>query len=305
MVGRKRINEISDLIEEHGLERTTLLTGLDEESLKRYQRHQKEPEPEPLSKILILDIETAPMEVYVWTIWNKYVAQNQVISDWFIISFAVKWLFDSEVYSSVLTAEEIKNKDDKRIVKDLWEYVDEAEVIIAHNGRKFDMPKANTRFLKHGLMPPTTYLIIDTLDTLKKYFKVSSNKLNFVNAFLGIPQKTDTGGFELWSECMKGNEDSLASMETYNRNDVLILEELYVKLRPWIKPHPNVSLYSDDKDTCCPSCGGKRLEGAGHYATPVNRYQAWRCKDCGAIGRSRRSDTPASKKSNLLVSVAK
>ena len=306
MVGEKRIQEINNLVAIHGVDKTALITGLSTESISRYCRHVTQPEEAPpLSKVLILDIETSPMTAYVWGMWKNNVSQNQMIHDWFIISWSVKWLFDKEVYSSAVTVDEVLRRDDSRIVKELWEYVEEAEIIIGHNARRFDMPKSNTRFLLHGLTPPSPYLIIDTLDALRKNFKVSSNRLNYVNAFLGLDVKVDTGGFELWANCLNGDQDALDSMETYNRNEVLILEELYVKIRPWIKPHPNIALYSDSVDSCCPACASKELEYAGYYTTPANRYKAWRCKECGAIGRSRASQTAKGKRANLLISTAK
>ena len=40
----------------------------------------------------------------------------------------------------------------------------------------------------------------------------------------------------------------------------------------------------------CPTCGSKELEWGGTYTTTVNKYSAFRCKSCGAIGRSRHSE---------------
>jgi hypothetical protein len=305
MVGEKRIQEIRDIVDEHGIDRAVQITGLSSESINRYLRTNTDSEPEKLSKILLLDIETAPMVVYVWQMWKNDIAQNQVISDWFIISWSVKWLYEPDVYSDVLTPQEAVAHDDERIVRGLWEYIDSAQLVVAHNGRKFDLPKANTRFLHYGMMPPSPYVMIDTLDTLKRFLKVSSNRLNYVNEFLGIDTKIDTGGFELWSGCMNGDAESLSKMDMYNRNDVLILEELYVKLRPWIKPHPNMALYDSETDSCCPSCCSKRLEYVGYYTTYANKYKSWRCLDCGAISRSRKSSTPPSERANLLLSVPK
>ena len=39
---------------------------------------------------------------------------------------------------------------------------------------------------------------------------------------------------------MKGNEAYLQKMLNYHKNDVVIMEELYLKLRPWIPGHANL-----------------------------------------------------------------
>ena len=66
--------------------------------------------------------------------------------------------------------------------------------------------------------------------------------------------KMDTD-FELWAQCMQGNDSSLEYMEKYNRYDVELLEEVYLKLRPWIKSHPNVGLYMETEESVCANCG--------------------------------------------------
>jgi hypothetical protein len=134
------------------------------------------------------------------------------------------------------------------------------------------------------------YQVIDTLDHLRKRFSFTHNRLDQVNKELGIGRKMDTGGFELWDGCMKGDQDSLTHMEKYNIIDVEILEETYLRLRPWINPHPNIGLFIEDDVEVCPSCGSVHISWGGTpYTTSVNRFESFRCDDCGSVGRSRKS----------------
>ena len=236
-----------------------------------------------LPKILLFDIETAPMEVYVWNCQEQRIHISQIIKDWFILSWSAKWLFEPEIIHDTITPKEIKTGNDKRIVKHLWKMLDTADVILAHNLISFDRKKANTRFLKYGLGHPAPYQTIDTLQVARKEFKVSSNKLDYLCRFLGLDVKIHTG-FDLWKDCLKGDKEALARMDKYCQNDVKILEELYLKLRPYIHSHPNVGLYMETDRPVCPNCGSKKLKWGYTYRTLNNKFKAARC-ECGAFVR--------------------
>lgn len=260
-------------------------------------------QPSP-AKILVFDIETAPLRSYVWGIWNVNLGHNMsmVKADWFMLTWSAKWLFEDEVFADRLTPEEVKVQDDSRIVKSMWELINEADVVIAHNGLKFDIKRLNTRFLIHGLNPPMPYQVIDTLIHCRRQFNITSNKLDYIGKFLGLGKKFDTGGFELWDACMNGDPAALEKMEVYNIQDVRLLEAVYLKIRPYIKPHPNMGLFIEDNISCCPTCSSTQLTWGGSYATYANVFDAFRCNNCGAVGRSRKSNIPIRSRSALTIS---
>ena len=242
------------------------------------------------AKVLVFDIETAPMRSYTWSCWKQNIATNQIISDWFILSWSAKWLFNPDVMSDKLTGKEAINEDDERITKSLFDLIDEADVLISHNGEKFDIRRINTRFLLHGLGTPSSYQSIDTLKHARKQFNVSSNRLDYLGQILGLGRKIDTGGFELWERCMKGEDEALLEMQVYCDQDVRLLEDVYLEIRPFIKPHPNIGLYIADDIHRCPSCGSDQLIPTGDYYTTVNTYTEFRCKSCGSNSRSRKAN---------------
>jgi len=236
-------------------------------------------------KVLVYDIETAPISAYVWSIWQDNAGVQGVVSDWFSLSWSAKWLFDSRIMSNVLTPNEALEEDDGRIMRELWMLIDEADILIGHNIDKFDVKKMNTRFIIHGLLPPSPYQTIDTLKAAKRSFAFSSNKLDYVNQLLGISRKMKNDGFDLWKRCLRGDGGALKTMDEYCRRDVGITEETYVTLRPWIKSHPNMGLYVDADGPVCPACQGEDLHVIGKYRTMVSEYDAFRCAECGSIGR--------------------
>lgn len=256
-----------------------------------------------LPKILIFDIETSPMRAYVFSRWKQNIYLDQTISEWFTLSWSAKWLFSPEIMSSRLTGDEVKHESDGRIVAELWKLIDEADIVVAHNGVSFDEKKINARFLLNGLPPASPYQIIDTKLIAAKQFGFSSNKLDALAGYFGLKCKMDTD-FELWARCMDGDEKALEYMEEYNRHDVELLEEVYLRLRPWIKAHPNVALYIESEVPVCSACGSEHLTYAGEYYTQTGRYDTYRCS-CGALSRVRTSNIDKKYKKNLLVSTAK
>lgn len=255
------------------------------------------------AKVLMLDIETAPISAYVWGIWNQNVGTHQIQSDWFCLTWAAKWLFEDKVYSAKLKPKEVLEQNDKRIIEGIWRLVNEADIVIAHNGEKFDMPKLNSRFIINGLNPPLPYQQIDTLKHIRRQFGFTSNKLDYVNKLLNLERKKETN-FELWERCMKGNANALSEMEDYNVQDVRILEETYLMIRAWIKPHPNMGLFIlDEKEHRCPNCGSSDLEIMGKtYNTTANVYELMRCSNCGASSRKRLGAANIKQKRHLLIS---
>ena len=259
------------------------------------------------AKILIFDIETAPSKSYIWSLWNKGINYQMLESDWFCLSWSAKWLFENEMYSMVLTGQEAKKEDDRRIIKGIWNFMDQADIVIAHNAKRFDVPRLNTRFLHYDLMPPSPYQIIDTLIAVKRKFSFTSNRLDYISNFLGFSGKQgNEDGFDMWKKSLDGDDVSLNKMEFYNRNDVKILEEVYLRIRPWIPNHPNIGLFIGDNVMHCPVCGSTNLTfGNSYYSTGVNLYDTFRCNDCGALGRSRISALTKEEKRSLLAPLAR
>ena len=250
-------------------------------------------------KVLCFDIETLPMKLYAWDLYPHFYSPDNIIQDYTILSWSAKWLFDDKVYGEILTSEEALARDDLRIVASMWKMLNEADIVIGHNANKFDVRKLNTRFLYHRFDPPSRYQVIDTWKAAKDRFGFSSNKMDWINRYLELNTKMDTD-FDLWIACDKGEKVALKTMIEYNKYDVLILEEMYVRLRSWIPAHPNMNVYTTTDETGCPVCGTKDIVVGGVYATPVNLYRAFRCSNCGTIGRSSHSDLITQKRKNMV-----
>lgn len=246
-------------------------------------------------KILLFDIETAPIEALVWGLKQDYINPSNVVNDWFMLSWSARWLFADETFGDVLNSREAVTKNDYRIVKSLSELFEEADVVIGHNILGFDIPKLNTRLLYHNIQPPMYYQTVDTLRVARANFRITSNTLDYICSFLGLPGKEKVG-LDVWKGCLRGDKASLRALLHYNKVDTLILEEVYVKLLPWIKNHPNVNLFSETDSVVCKNCGCSALEMSDKtYKTSVSEYQAFRCSKCKAPGRFNKSIKKARK----------
>lgn len=253
-------------------------------------------------KILVFDIETSPIKAYTWRLWKQTISHDNIISDWIMLTWSAKWLFSDNVLSDKLTVDESKKENDYRICQSIWDLLNEADIVIAHNGDKFDLRKLNTRFMYHGMGTPSSYQSIDTLKHARKQMAVSSNRLDYLGQFFGLGKKLEHSGFDLWVRCMNHEEEAFNEMERYNIQDVLLLESVYLHLRPFIKPHPNVGLLIGDNIHRCPSCGSDKLEPRSDYYTTVNVFTEFYCNDCGSNCRSRKANKS---KSGVMSSLPK
>ena len=265
--------------------------------------HPKEVAFKPVEnkhRLLFIDIETSPILNLSFRVWKANIRPEQILSDWYCISWSAKWAGESEMINGVLTPEEALNEDDSRIMIDLWNVLNSADTVVSHNGISFDHKRINTRFIMNGLPPTRPVRIIDTLKVVKDNFAFTSNKLDAILVKFGLDKKLDTD-FNLWRDCVHGNPEALTRMSEYNDWDVISLERAFQRLRPWIKNFPNYVLYNDvDDANVCPTCGGKHLIEDGIYTTVNNKYVLYRCTDCGCISRNRKAEKTIVKITNNI-----
>jgi len=252
-------------------------------------------------KILFLDIETAPLLSSCWGIWEQNIPLNQIERDWSIISWSAKWKGSKKIfYQDNRNSKNIE--DDKNLLQGIWKLMDEADVIIGQNSKKFDIKKLNARFILNGMKPPSPFRQIDTMQLAKKHFAFTSNKLEYLSKNLSSDYKKSNHkkypGFELWKECIKGNKEAWIEMEKYNKMDVLSLEAVYDKLAPWDSTI-NFSTYSDSLEIVC-NCGSTKFEMKGYAYTATGRFQRFKCKKCGKNHQGRQNLLSKEKRKSLL-----
>ena len=259
--------------------------------------------PKSSPKVLIFDIETAPIIAHVWGLWENNVGLNQIQADWHILSWSAKWLSDGPDKVMYQDQRGVKNiADDSKILKGIWDLLDEADIVITQNGKRFDQKKLNARFILSGFPPPSSFRHIDTQEIAKRHFAFTSNKLAYMTDKLCVKYKKQVNhgkfsGHELWTECLKDNMEAWKEMEHYNKYDVLSLEELYHKLIVW-DSRINFNVYTDNLDVVC-KCGSKDFMKNGFYYTNTSKFQKYRCKSCGSEHRDKNNLLSPEKKESL------
>lgn len=231
-------------------------------------------------RILFFDLETAPNTGYTWGKWEQNVLG--FVDQVYLLSVAYKWLGEKKTHVMSLpeyVGYEPGKADDKNMVRDLWNLFNEADIIIAHNGDAFDVKVANARFVVNGFPPPTFYRTIDTKKIAKRAFRFNSNSLNDLGMTLGLGRKTQHTGFDMWLGCLKGEQKSWAMMCKYNKQDVVLLEQVYLAMRAWAPSHPNMNVIMNT-DGRCGKCGSSDVVRRGSVWTNMSRAQRFFCNSC-------------------------
>lgn len=229
-------------------------------------------------KVLFVDIETRPMLGYFFGIWEQNIGINQIAEDTETIAWSAKWAHEDKLYYSDCR----NNKKAKAFLKPIWELLDQADIVVWHNGDKFDFKHLNTAFVLADLGLPSPYRKFDTLKVVRKYFAFPSYKLEYVAKRFKC-KNLKSGhkkfpGMELWLQCLVNNLAAWKEMEHYNKQDVRVLEEVYYKLIPY-DTSINFAVFNNGEHIC--SCGSKELRNKGTTITNNGVYQRFKCKKCG------------------------
>lgn len=233
-------------------------------------------------KILLLDIESSPNTAHVWGLWQQNVSINQLMESSYVLCYAAKWYGKKEVMF-----DSVHQSRPKTMLKGIHGLLNDADAVVHYNGTKFDIPTLNKEFLLHSFNPPSPYKQIDLLRVVRSNFRFPSNKLDYVAQRLNLGKKHEHEGHELWVKCMNGDKDAWKRMEKYNIQDVVLLENLYSHLLPWIKSHPNHNLFSDGH--VCPNCSSSSLQRRGTAISATGTYQRYQCRSCGTWSQSTKS----------------
>ena len=187
-------------------------------------------------KILMLDIETTPMQVYTWGLWDQNIGINQIIKHTEMMCFGAKWLGQKKV-----TFKSVHHDGKQNMLETLHEMMDQADVLIGWNSAAFDHKHIRREFLEAGLEPPSLTKDLDLMTVVKANFLFPSNKLDYVAQKLGVGAKVKHSGFELWIDCMDGKDSAWREMKKYQIQDVELLDKLYNVLLPWLPGKSSVT----------------------------------------------------------------
>jgi hypothetical protein len=243
-------------------------------------------------KIVLWDIETTHNLAAVFNLaHNDYINPENIVQERYIVCAAWKTLGQKAI-SAVATTDDPelyrqKPHSDKFVVETLHTVLSDADVIVAHNGDQYDIKFTEGRMLYHGLPPLPPILKIDTLKEARNRFLLNSNKLDYLGNYLGVGRKKPTSS-GLWLRVLQADPTAVMEMVKYNKQDVALLERVFLKLRPYMAQHTNRHLFGDK--TGCPRCGSLRIQSRGKHRSITQVYQRFQCQDCGGWFRDKNAD---------------
>lgn len=256
--------------------------------------------PDYSPKILLYDLETSPSLAWCFGRWKQNITQEKVEQETNILTYSAKWLGNPNIMSNRVETPE----EDKGLVEELHMLFNQADLVVAHNGFKFDNGTVNARSVYHGLKPYSPVKFVDTLQLAKKNFRFPSNSLDSLAQYLGVGEKYKHSGFELWKRCMQNDQDAFEEMLEYNQKDVLLLEAVYLKLRAWDQKAPNLNVYFNDDVKRCPCCASAELEYVHKQSyTQQSAFDTYVCQECGKMSRSKKNLRSKDAMQNTIVNV--
>lgn len=177
--------------------------------------------------ILYIDLEVSKSAVYNYGLPVKsgYLNPDDLVLEYFIICWSASYVGSDKIWSDCVTRKDVmdwrKGKSpDGRILVRLQELMASADMFAGHNVDRYDVKRANTRFLLNGLEPVIGKKTHDTLKIARAKFAFESNRLDFISKKLGLRPKDDIRNSDWLNIVNTGDEKTLAKVQKYNKGDV-------------------------------------------------------------------------------------
>jgi uncharacterized protein YprB with RNaseH-like and TPR domain len=169
--------------------------------------------------------------------------------------------------------------DDREVVRAFLKVYSQADISVTYFGGlgNFDLPFFQAKILEHGFALPKKVEMLDLFYTAKSNLKISRKSMKNVAKFLKLKNQKEDFPLEgkVWRRARAGHAPSLRYVYKHCVLDILVLEELYYKLRPLIRTHPRLGP--------CRFCGSDRIQRRGIAVCRAERTrQRIQCQECAA-----------------------
>lgn len=179
--------------------------------------------------------------------------------------------------------------DDRKLVEQVHAILSDADMWVTWYGVRFDLRFFRARLAYHRLPPLPNVPHADGWVTSRYEFKLHSNRLDAVAKFLELDHQKTPVLPPTWQRASAGFREDLGYIKQHCLRDVEVLEETYLRIRPFVRRHPPVSLLAGATDPRCPTCGSSELSQSGTHFGRTRSYLRYQCGSCGAWSNSTRS----------------
>jgi len=210
------------------------------------------------AKILFYDIETSWNEGWFWRPGRKVsLTHSQITKERAVICVSYKWAGEDEVYT--LTWD--KNQDDKFLISQFIDVLNEADMIVAHNGNSFDLRWIRGRAAYHRIPMLPRYKQFDTMRVAMSKFNFNSYALAYIAKFFGIEDGKIQTRPQLWDDvCLYNDRNALIEMIEYCERDVEVLEKVYDVIKYYDNPHLHAGVLNGEIKATSPITGGVEIK---------------------------------------------
>lgn len=244
-------------------------------------------------KVLFYDIETSPLQAWIWQCGTQYVGHKNLVkqhSNWGIICITYCWN-DGKPAKCIDWGYSEQNTGS--VVERFDEIIKQADFTIGKNSDKFDTKMINAARMFAGLpgLPQWTKYTDDLERQMRRYFRLPSQSLDYISSQLGLGGKIKME-MQDWIDIVEKNsngEKSLAKMIRYGKKDVVDTRTLWNKLSEHFDSKWNQSAFQQSETPSCKhmDCGSSKIKKNGTRMAGKIRYQEFLCTDCGRYaGRS-------------------
>lgn len=177
-------------------------------------------------KVQFIDIETSLVTARVFRTGLQNINADQMTGTTRILTVAGGSMFDlinkgeagiwghSNHHGKAFNDDPL---DDTFVLRKVWNILDKADTIVAHNAR-FDRSWLMGRFLELGWKLPSKFSVVCTYQNLHAY-NMTSKKLQELSKNLIGTEKIHTD-MSLWMRCSDGDRAAFDEMLRYNKGDI-------------------------------------------------------------------------------------
>lgn len=125
---------------------------------------------------------------------------------------------------------------DYNIVRSTADLLARHDVVVAHNGKWFDIPFLRTRLLKHRMNRLPDLKLVDPCDILRRKFRMKSNSLAAIIDHLGLRDKKTPLDMSVWVDAtLNGSRTAMDKIVKHCVQDVKALDGVFNAVKPYLK----------------------------------------------------------------------
>lgn len=203
----------------------------------------------------------------------------------FCLMFGYKWSDEKKAHVITIDRKSLKEFDDSKLLRTASKLLEQADLLVGHFASVFDRRFIQGRLLINGLPPIPQTKLRDTCLIARSVANYSSNRLKHLAKVLQLGhQKLENDWPTAWFRMVQGDMKVLGEIAEYCKGDVLAVEDLYYKLRPFDNAHPRIIA---DR-TKCGACGGE-VQYRGTCFVGQLKYRRFQCTECARWDRERKA----------------